>query len=74
MTQRYSVLNAPALSRVEFSFNAGVYNFEIVHKGVYKKIDKDITKIMWIPESAPIATAHLIISTAVHVRKNSLLF
>ena len=45
MTQRYSVLNAPALSRVEFSFNAGVYNFEIVHKGVNNKIDKDINAV-----------------------------
>lgn len=40
-SQRYSIMNAPQMMRVDFVEKAGVYIFDITHKGVSKSMTRD---------------------------------
>jgi hypothetical protein len=40
-SQRYSVMNAAQMMRVEFVVKAGAYIFDITHRGVFKSMTRD---------------------------------
>jgi len=40
-SQRYSIMNAPQMMRVDFTFKNGTYIFDITHRGLSKQIARD---------------------------------